>query len=209
MKKVSIILLLFPLLVLTGCGDKKNEENQKSSVNYSAERTSEITQDKEKNNSEKNNSTPKETTLSEFTTEILPKPANRITNIQISCKKLDGTIVENGQEFSFCGTVGQATSEEGYKEADVIINKKVVQALGGGMCQVSTTLYNAALAVPNIEIIERHGHDKPVPYIESGKDATVSYGSVDLKFKNNTGNRIKIYASSDDVNVTVKIVSLS
>lgn len=77
------------------------------------------------------------------------------------------------------------------------------------MCQVSTTLYNAALAVPDIEITERHGHDKPVHYVEEGKDATVSYGSVDLKFTNNTGKDIKIYASSDDTIVTVKIVSLS
>ena len=205
MKKSIIIYLFLPLLLFSGCNKKQVNENQTNETNYTANRTSQI----ENTNFQKENEPPTETVLAEYTTEIIPKPANRINNIQVSCKELDGTIIENGQEFSFCDTVGQATADKGYKEADVIINKRIVQALGGGMCQVSTTLYNAALAVPGIEITERHGHDKPVHYVEPGKDATVSYGSVDLKFTNNTGNKIKIYASSDDTNVTVKIVSLS
>lgn len=125
MKKISILLmLLFPAFLFSGCGKKPNENN---TLPYKAQRTGEITNRK----IEENNKPPTETLLAEYTTEINPKPANRINNIKVSCSELDGTIVKNGEEFSFCNTVGQATSEKGYKEADVIINKRIVQALGG------------------------------------------------------------------------------
>ena len=78
-----------------------------------------------------------------------------------------------------------------------------------GNCQVSTTLYNAILAVPTLVVTERHEHSNKVPYIQTGKDAAVAYGSYDLKFKNNLGNDIKIKASSDGNNVTVSLYKLS
>ena len=116
--------------------------------------------------------------------------------------------MHKGDTFSFCNTLGPSTAEKGYEKADVIINGKTEQALGGGNCQVSSTLYNAVLAVPDLEVVERHEHGKAVGYVPEGKDATVSYGSVDFKFKNNSSNDIKLYFSSDDENVTAKIVRL-
>ena len=86
-------------------------------------------------------------------------------------------------------------------------NKK--KGYGGGNCQVSTTIYNAVLTVEGIDVTERHPHNKKVTYIEEGKDAAVSYSSgLDLKFTNNTGNDIKIYASSDNDSVDVRIVEI-
>lgn len=79
---------------------------------------------------------------------------------------------------------------------------------GGGNCQVSSTLYNAVLEVPSLEVTERHEHSNDVPYVKDGKDAAVAYGSYDFKFVNNTGNDIKIKASTDNSNVTITINSL-
>ena len=84
----------------------------------------------------------------------------------------------------------------------------MIEALGGGLCQVSTTLYNAVLKVPELKVTERHPHSNKVPYIKSGKDAAVSFGAQDFKFINNTGNTIKIKASNTKNNVTIKILKL-
>lgn len=83
-----------------------------------------------------------------------------------------------------------------------------VQTLGGGNCQVSSTLYNAVLKVGDLKIVERHPHSKEVHYVAKDKDAAVSHGSVDFKFKNNTGNDIKIYANSDLKSVNIRLVKL-
>lgn len=77
-----------------------------------------------------------------------------------------------------------------------------------GNCQISTTLYNAVLAVPDLVVTERHAHSNYVPYIAKGKDAAVAYGSYDFKFKNNSGNDIKIVASTDKANVTTTLFSI-
>ncbi len=153
-------------------------------------------------------STPKEEELSSFSTDLGSSPEGRLTNIRITCSKLNGCTVAKGETFSFCGTIGPSTAEDGYKEASIFVNGETVQALGGGNCQVSSTLYNAVLAVPDLEVKERHAHGKKVSYVPEGKDAAVSYGSVDLKFKNNTANDIKMYFSTDDKTVTVRIVKL-
>lgn len=134
--------------------------------------------------------------------------ANRIVNIKITSDKINEYILKDGETFSFNELVGPCTAEEGYKEAEIYVKKQIKYALGGGNCQVSTTLYNAALAVPNIAIIERHEHGKSVDYIEDGKDATVSYNTLDLKFQNNTGKDLKLYAWCDDINVYAKICEI-
>lgn len=104
--------------------------------------------------------------------------------------------------------LGPSTVEEGYQEAPVIINGKTQQALGGGNCQVSSTLYNAILAVEGLEVTERNPHGKNVGYVPEGKDATISYGSLDFKFKNNLSTPIKLYFSNDEEIITAKIVSI-
>lgn len=149
-----------------------------------------------------------ETEISTFTTKIYTKDSGRQHNLTLACSALNDTIVENGKTFSFSNTVGKATSKKGYKKADVFKNGDVIEALGGGLCQVSTTLYNAVLKIPNTKVIERHSHSNKVPYIKSGRDAAVSYGTYDFKFVNNTGNSLKIKASNTKNNVTVKIMTI-
>ena len=118
-------------------------------------------------------------------------------------------MVKNGSTFSFCNTIGPATSAKGYQEADIFDNNgNKKKGLGGGNCQVSTTLYNAVLKVSGLSVIERHEHSNKVPYIKSGKDAAVAYGSYDLKFRNNTGNDIRIEASATANNVSINLYKI-
>ena len=147
--------------------------------------------------------TVKEEEIASYSTKVSGSTSNRLTNIRITCEKLNGTTVNTGETFSFCEITGPSTAEEGYKEATMFLDGKEVQSLGGGNCQVSSTLYNAVL-----EVTERHEHGKNVSYVPDGKDAAVSYGSIDFKFKNNTDNNIKLYFETDDVTLTVKIVKL-
>ena len=151
----------------------------------------------------------KDELISSFSTKIYTKESERQNNIYITCSKLNGTVVKNGSTFSFCNTIGPATSAKGYQEADIFDsdgNKK--KGLGGGNCQVSTTLYNAVLKVSGLSVIERHEHSNKVPYIKSGKDAAVAYGSYDLKFRNNTGNDIRIEASATANNVSINLYKI-
>ena len=151
----------------------------------------------------------KDELISSFSTKIYIKESERQNNISITCSKLNGTVVKNGSTFSFCNTIGPATSAKGYQEADIFDNdgnKK--KGLGGGNCQVSTTLYNAVLKVSGLSVIERHEHSNKVPYIKAGKDAAVAYGSYDLKFRNNTGNDIRIEASATANNVSINLYKI-
>ena len=150
-----------------------------------------------------------ETQISDFTTKIYTKDSERQNNISITCSTLNDTIINDGETFSFCDTVGKATSSKGYEKADVYQDGEVVQALGGGNCQVSTTLYNAVLEVENLTVTERHEHSNSVPYVDKGKDAAVAYGSYDFKFVNHTGSKIKISASCDNDFVYIKIFKIS
>ena len=197
-----------------------NEENSSQEENAVAEnQTSEEDKQKQEDQSNQNNNEvieekPKEQQyteeqLSTFSTKIYSKDSARQNNIKITCNTLNNTTVKNGASFSFCDTVGKATSAKGYQEADVFDhNGNKTKGLGGGNCQVSSTLYNAVLAVSSLKVTERHEHSNDVPYVKDGKDAAVAYGSYDLKFVNNTGNDIKIKASTDGSSVTISINSI-
>ena len=151
---------------------------------------------------------PVETELASFSTKIYTKDSERQNNITIACAKLNDTTVNSGETFSFCETLGPSTSAEGYQEADIFIDGEVTQALGGGKCQISTTLYNAVLNANGLEVVERHEHSSDVPYVEKGKDAAVSYGGYDFKFKNNTGKTMKIFAGNTEDNITIRLVTV-
>ena len=129
----------------------------------------------QENEDSKKDEAKKETEIASFTTKIYTKDSGRQNNLTLACSTLNNTTVENGKTFSFSKTVGRATSSKGYKKADVFRNGNVVEALGGGLCQVSTTLYNAVLKIPELKVTERHPHSNKVPYIKSGKDAAVSF----------------------------------
>ena len=156
------------------------------------------------------NPPPKEEEISSFSTKILNKDSNRQHNIKLTCSTLNDTIVEPGSIFSFTNTVGQATSSKGYKEADIFdANGKKKKGLGGGNCQISSTLYNAVLAVSNLPIVERHAHSNYVPYVQKGKDAAVAYGSYDFKFRNDSGSKLKIKAQASENEITITLLKLT
>ena len=229
-KKLGIFIII-GLLALIGIGIYfyvQNTSTDKQKTNYEANKTSvedntsneENTSNNETTNETKNttsenttntDNTPKtvEEQLSAFSTKIYSNDANRTKNMEITTSTLDGTIVKKGETFSFCTTVGPATSTKGYLEADIYDhngNKK--KGYGGGNCQVSSTLYNAVLEVSDLTIIERHPHSNHVPYVPDGKDAAVAYGSYDFKFRNDTGNDIKILSSVTEGLVNVTLMSL-
>ena len=146
-------------------------------------------------------------TLSKYTTIYDAGNTNRASNIALAAKTINGTILLPGETFSYNGTLGNTTKEKGYKEGGAYVGGKVVQAYGGGICQVSTTLYNAALYA-NLEIVERYNHSYAVSYVPAGRDATVSYGGKDFKFKNTRSYPIKIVANAKNGVVSVSIVGI-
>ena len=236
-KKLGIFIII-GLLILIGLGVYfyiQNTNTNNEETNYEANRTSteDNNSDKENNSNEENtasnNSTTNETAntasentsstdntsktveeqLSAFSTKIYSNDSNRTKNMEITTSTLNGTIVKNGETFSFCDTVGPATSSKGYLKADIYDhdgNKK--KGYGGGNCQVSSTLYNAVLETSGLTVIERHPHSNHVPYVPDGKDAAVAYDSYDLKFRNDTGNDIKILSSITEGLVNVTLMSL-
>ena len=107
------------------------------------------------------NTAPIESEIASFSTNLKGDSA-RLNNINITCNTINGTVIKNGDSFSFNSIVGQPTAEKGYQEADVFVNQKTEKGYGGGNCQVSTTIYNAALKVEGIEVTERHPHKKKV-----------------------------------------------
>lgn len=186
-----------------------NETNENHTSSDSKEETTSSNNEEKQGIEESTPPTTKEEQIATFTTKIYSNDSARQNNISITCNTLNGTIVKKGETFSFCGTVGQASTSKGYQKADIFDkngNKK--KGLGGGNCQISSTLYNAVLALPSLVVTERHSHSNKVPYIQKGKDAAVAYGSYDFKFRNDAQYDIKILASTDGANVTTTLLSI-
>ena len=210
---VAIIILL--AICLTGCKNKQEEKNdytasKTSYINTENNNTNEyVNSDTNVNISEEKNRISTETDLASFSTPIVYKDANRQHNMSLTCSRLNGTIVKAGETFSFCNTVGKATAEAGYKEAEIFDKEgNIKKGYGGGNCQVSSTLYNVVLQIPSLKVIERHEHSRKVSYVESGKDAAVAYGSIDFRFKNENDFDIKIYSESTENSINLKIVKI-
>lgn len=119
------------------------------------------------------------------------KEVNRTTNIVLAAKPIDWHIMNSGDVFSFNDVVGERTSDKGYKSATIFSGNKKIQGIGGGICQLSSTLY---MAVKNakLEVIERSPHSMPVTYVKRSDEATVSYGQIDFKFKNTSGYTLQL-----------------
>ena len=196
----------------TNNSNESNEDNSSTEENTSK---NQATSTENTNTNSENTQVPDNTSktieeqLSAFSTKIYSNDSNRTKNMQITSSTLNGTIVKNGETFSFCNTVGPATSSKGYLEADIFDNNgNKKKGYGGGNCQVSSTLYNAVLAVSSLTVVERHPHSNYVPYVQKGKDAAVAYGSYDFKFRNDTGNDVKILSSVSDGLVNISLMSL-
>ncbi len=129
-----------------------------------------------------------------FHTDMAGSSSNRMHNIELALRKINGTKLNPGEVFSFNGIVGRRTEKAGFREAPVIAaDKSMKDAVGGGICQASSTVFNAA-ALAGLEIVERYHHSFPISYLDKGLDATVSYGGADLKFRNNKNTPVFIQA---------------
>lgn len=142
-------------------------------------------------------------TLSAYTTPVGGSANNR-TNISLAAAKCDGIILLPGEEFSFNNTVGIQTAETGFKTADAILNGEIIQAYGGGICQVSTTIFAAALYA-DLEIVERWNHDYVARYIDAGLDAAVAWDALDMRIANDTPYpvRMDVKYSGNDLSVAL------
>ena len=224
MKKCFLIIISIIVLISIGFFIFKTPQNFNNySSNYTAEKTSTFNESESKDDSSYNNISNNEIstssdkssdkndteTIAKFSTKLPNDTKERYSNIKLACKTLDGTIVKSGDTFSLWNTLGCPTKEKGYRKAKAFTSDgDIKQSYGGGICQVSTTIYNALLKIDEIKITERHEHSRDVVYIKDGKDAAVSYKSADLKFKNNADYDIKLKASVKNNKVIIKIEKL-
>ena len=146
--------------------------------------------------------------LGTMTTYFPKSNENRISNIQLACSKIEGTILYPGDVFSYNDALGERTEAAGFKMAGAYSNGEVVEELGGGICQVSSTLYSAMLYAYRVNTVQRVPHYFPVDYLEKGYDATVSWPKPDFKFRNDTDYPIKIvtHCNAEEKSLTIEIM---
>lgn len=203
---ILISVFLISLIIYYFLSSKNNTNNYSSSE---AERLSTEINAQTNNNTNNVNVEPVETEISKFSTKILVDDDNRDNNLKLTASKINGTIIESGETFSFNKIVGNPTPDKGYEKAGIFVNGQKSKGYGGGNCQISTTIYDAVLKVKGLEVTERHEHGKEVGYVKQGKDATVVYDELDLKFKNNLQNAIKVYVEVTEKNINVRLTELS
>ena len=145
--------------------------------------------------------------LATFTTRFDESDVNRSTNLRIACKKINGAVILAGETFSYNKALGQRTVAAGYRNGKIYSGGEVVDGIGGGICQISSTLYNAVL-MSNLEIVERRNHQFVTSYVGAGRDATVVYGAIDFRFKNTRKYPVRIVASAVNGIATVSIYGI-
>ena len=142
--------------------------------------------------------------LGQCTTDFNPGNKGRTTNVLLATDFCNGVILMPGDVFSYNDTVGPRTYERGFKDATIYVGNSAEDGVGGGICQVTSTIYYAALRA-DLKIVERYAHSREVTYVPKGEDATVAWGSKDFKFENNTGFPMKVVTSHKSNNLTVKL----
>lgn len=142
--------------------------------------------------------------ISTYTTTYGAGNKPRVNNIHLLGDSLDGKLIPPGGTFSFNGSVGERTAAKGYKEANAIVNGKLVPQLGGGICQVGTTLFNAVF-LSGFPVLERHNHSFYIDHYPKGRDATVSWGGPDLKWKNDTDKWVLVSVSYTNSSITIAL----
>ena len=145
--------------------------------------------------------------LATCTTTYITSKVGRTTNLKLASSKINGYVLMPGETFSYNDVVGERTVEAGFQMAGVYSNGQEVEGLGGGICQISSTLYNIAVK-SNLEIVERENHLFLTGYLPAGQDATVVYGSIDFKFKNTRDYPVKIVSTVEGGYVTMKMYGL-
>lgn len=235
--KIKHLLLLFATLFLPACSNSTNNNDKISRLRLekidNADLSTELSQEKSNvslnkgiindqdevkrieeqfnilsNDNQVSIDNNEPTLLSTFSTKVYTKTISRMNNLNIVCDKINGIIINPGEEFSYNDVAGPYDKEHGFGKATVLLgNGEEIQGYGGGVCQVSSTLYNAVKNC-GVEITERHNHSKDVYYVPRNEDATVSYGNLDFKFKNLNDYPLQIQASANNQNVTVEIYKI-
>jgi vancomycin resistance protein VanW len=144
--------------------------------------------------------------IASFSTPLRGRTQSQVHNVTLALNALDRTLIAPGEEFSFNETVGPWTADRGYRKASVSYSGERILDWGGGVCQASTTLYNAAL-LAGIPIAERHRHHWPAPYAPPGQDAAVAHPNIDLRFRNTLDSPIRISARVAGESVLVRLYS--
>ncbi|WP_242966874.1 VanW family protein [Desulfosporosinus sp. FKA] len=142
--------------------------------------------------------------LASYTTHFDPSQTARTENVQLAAKSLDMAVIKPGDILSFNNIVGERTVAGGYKDAYIIVNGKFIPGLAGGICQVSSTLYNTGL-LADLSVVQRTNHDLAITYAPLGQDATVAYPDLDLKFRNNTGGYVLVRTRTTSNTLTIDL----
>jgi vancomycin resistance protein YoaR len=142
--------------------------------------------------------------ISSYSTDYDAGNAPRVNNIHTLARALDGKLVPPGGEFSFNGAVGERTAEKGYREAPAIVNGKLVPQLGGGICQIGTTFFNAVF-FSGFPVLERTNHSFYISHYPKGRDCTVSWGGPDFRWRNDSKNWVLIHTSYDSGSITISL----
>ena len=214
MKKILWILFFILIIGVVTFAIYKNSNKQIATENkneYVAQRVDTTIKNENipNNLNEQTTEEKNEEELSEFSTKLPKDTKERYSNIELACDTLNGTIIKAGDTFSLWNELGCPTEEKGYRKAkDFTPDGGVKKSYGGGICQVSTTIYNAVLEVEGLEVKERHEHSRDVVYIKDGKDAAVSYKSADLKFKNTLDYDVKLEAKVENNKVKIKLIRI-
>lgn len=145
--------------------------------------------------------------LGTYSTTFSTRNINRSTNIRLATQKINGTVIMPDETFSYNQVVGKRTASAGFKSAAVYSGGEVTTGIGGGICQVSSTLYNSVL-LANLEIVERYNHGFNTGYVPVGRDATVSWGGPDFKFKNSRNYPVKIIATVSGGTISIQVFGL-
>lgn len=148
---------------------------------------------------------PYQAELGMFRTSLIERSPEQRDNIQAAAAALDGAVLEPGVEWSFNRHVGPRTPERGYRNAPAFLEQDVTESVGGGICQVSSTAYNAAV-LAGLTVVERHAHARRVRSVPPGRDATVWYGKADLRLRNATGAPVRLSARLADGALTVRVL---
>lgn len=206
--KIYIILMVLMFFILTGCENTlvKNEIKYTNKKVNSTNDTPYFSNNDSLNQfSDKNSNVTSMENITSFYTKIYDSSEGRMNNLRIAANKLSNIRVKSGEVFSFNDSIGPYNKENGYEKGKIFDSKgNVLEEYGGGICQISSTLYNAVLNL-NLEIIERNDHSKKVQYVEPGKDAAISYGHLDFKFRNTLNYDIIIQCKVENNKVIVDI----
>ncbi|MCR8842254.1 VanW family protein [Paenibacillus sp. SC116] len=202
-KKYMFMLLMASSLAMTNglsisaLNDNKQRE---MSMNAVALQTK-----KQANSKSKSATVAQAKVIASFSTKIAPGHAGRTHNIKSSTKALNNIVLQPGESLNYSEIVQKTKKSYGLKKAPVIVNGKFVEGYGGGICQTSSTLYNAAL-LSGLEIVERRSHSLPVGYVGLGRDATYADNSIEFTIRNHTEADITIQTNTDNSKITISIL---